>query len=360
MAWQGILGHDDVVERFRRALGRNRLASSFLFVGPEGIGKRTFALKLAQALLCHARPEAALDPCGRCPSCGLVLAGSHPDLEVISRPADRAMLPLELFIGDKDHRMREGLCHNIAMKPFLGGRKVAIIDDADYLHEEGANCLLKTLEEPPPRSVLILIGTTPAKQLPTIRSRCQLIRFRPLAPEMVAQLLTAGGLIEDRTEAARLAAQSGGSVRSALEFADPDLRQFQSRLYELLAAPRLETVRVAGALQQFVEQSGKEAAARRVRLRQVLGFAAEFYQRQLRGMFGLAMPGQQGTHGPTGQGASGQSGDPEAAAARVDRCLEAIEQIDRNAHPTTILECWLDELARLAHRSRLAAGRVRL
>ncbi len=73
--------------------------------------------------------------------------------------------------------MREGLCHDIALKPFMGGRKVAIIDDADDLNEEGANCLLKTLEEPPPHSVLILIGTSAERQLPTIRSRARRFVF---------------------------------------------------------------------------------------------------------------------------------------------------------------------------------------
>ena len=159
---------------------RGRLASSFLFAGPAGIGKRTFALKLAQAMLCQTRPEEALDPCGTCPSCAQVAAGTHPDLDVVAKPDDKSFIPLELLIGEREHRRREGLCHNIGLKPFLGGRKIAVIDDADYLNAEGANALLKTLEEPPPRSVLILIGTTPAKQLPTIRSRCQLIRFRPL------------------------------------------------------------------------------------------------------------------------------------------------------------------------------------
>ena len=84
--------------------------------------------------------------------------------------------------------MREGLCHDISLKPYMGNRKVAIVDDADYLNAEGANSLLKTLEEPPPRSVLILVGTTPAKQLPTIRSRCRIIRFDPLPTETVAEL----------------------------------------------------------------------------------------------------------------------------------------------------------------------------
>ncbi len=169
-----------MVEQFRRALARGRLASSFLFAGPEGIGKRTFALKLAQAMLCTTRPEETLDPCGTCPSCVQVAAGTHPDLHLVGKPEDKSFIPLELLIGDREHRRREGLCHNIGLKPYLGGRKIAMIDDADYLNAEGANSLLKTLEEPPPRSVLILIGTSPAKQLPTIRSRCQLIRFRPL------------------------------------------------------------------------------------------------------------------------------------------------------------------------------------
>ena len=133
MTWHGIYGHDDVVERFRRALGRGRLASSFLFVGPEGIGKRSFALKLAQALLCRTRPEQAMDPCGECPACVQVAARTHPDLMVVAKPKDKSFLPLELLIGDKEHRMRRGLCHGIALKPFMGGRKIAIIDDADYL-----------------------------------------------------------------------------------------------------------------------------------------------------------------------------------------------------------------------------------
>ncbi len=177
MVWQGIEGHDAIADRFRTALTHGRLASTFLFVGPAGIGKRTFALKLAQSLLCQAVPAEQLAPCGTCDSCIQVLAGTHPDLHLVCKPADKGFIPLAAFIGDDDHRMREGLCHAIALKPFMGGRRIAIIDDADYLNEEGANSLLKTLEEPPPRSVLILIATSLERQLPTIRSRCQTVRF---------------------------------------------------------------------------------------------------------------------------------------------------------------------------------------
>ncbi len=323
MSWHGIDGHDDVVEQFRRALGRGRLASSFLFVGPAGIGKRTFALKLAQAMLCQTRPEEALDPCGACPSCAQAAAGTHTDLDVVAKPDDKAFIPLALLIGDQDHRRREGLCHNIGLKPSLGGRKIAIIDDADYLNAEGANALLKILEEPPPRSVLILIGTSPAKQLPTIRSRCQLIRFQPLPVEVVASLLISKGLVSDPAEARRLAEHSEGSLQRAVELADPELWTFRDTLLAGLAKPTVDSVSLARAVAAFVDAAGKEAALRRARLRQVVGFAAEFYRRQLR-----------------------EQHDAERAAARIDRCLEAAAQIDRNANQSTLIECWLDDLAR--------------
>lgn len=347
MSWHGIHGHDEVVEQFRRALGRERLASSFLFVGPEGIGKRSFALKLAQALLCKTHPEEALDPCDRCPPCLQVLAGSHPDLEVVAKPKDKSFLPLELLIGDKEHRMRQGLCRNIAMKPFMGGRKVAVIDDADFLNPEGANSLLKTLEEPPPRSVLILISTSPAKQLPTIRSRCQLVRFRPLLIDVVAELLTQSKLVEDPAEAQRLAGYSQGSVQQALELADPELWTFREQLYARLAEPAWDSVALAKALLAFVDAAGREAAARRRRMRQVAGFSTDFYRRLLHLLSSASPAADAQLQHSVHRAAQSWPGDEEVAAACLDRCLEASEQIDRNVNPATLLECWLDDLGRI-------------
>ena len=100
MAWQGIEGHDPVVAKFRRALSRNRLASTFLFVGPSGIGKRAFAEKLAQALLCSQSSAAEMSPCESCISCRQVSAHTHPDLILIEKPADKSTIPLAAFVGD--------------------------------------------------------------------------------------------------------------------------------------------------------------------------------------------------------------------------------------------------------------------
>jgi DNA polymerase-3 subunit delta' len=355
MSWHGIRGHDEVVERFRRALARGRLATSFLFVGPEGVGKRAFALKLAQALLCSAHPESALEPCERCPSCLQVAAGSHPDVDVVAKPKDKSFLPLDLLIGDQDHRMREGLCHRIALKPFMGGRKVAVIDDADHLNAEGANCLLKTLEEPPPRSVLILIGTSPVKQLPTIRSRCQLVRFRPLADDDVAELLLEKQLVSDPAEARRLAAHAEGSLQRALDLADVDLWTFRERLDERLGEPVLDSLELSGAVLSFVEAAGREAPARRARLRLVVGFAVDFFRRVMHRLSGAPIGGDDLVR-PSIERAVANGATIDAVAACLDRCLETAEQIDRNANATTLVECWLDDLARISGAAR-AAGR---
>ena len=122
MPWN-IIGHDRQIERFRLAAQNRRLASTFLFVGPVGIGKRTFAQQLAAALLCQNTTTAALDPCGSCASCLQVAAGSHPDLHLVAKPPDKSMLPLELLIGDREHRMKAGLCYQMSLKPRAGKRK---------------------------------------------------------------------------------------------------------------------------------------------------------------------------------------------------------------------------------------------
>ncbi|MHC4398981.1 MAG: DNA polymerase III subunit [Planctomycetota bacterium] len=353
MSWHGVHGHDDVVEQFRRALARGRLASSFLFVGPEGIGKHTFALKLAQALLCSTRPEEEMDPCGACPACVQVAAQTHPDLALVAKPKDRSFIPLELFIGDKDHRMRRGLCHQIALKPMMGGRKIAVVDDADFLNVEGANCLLKTLEEPPPRSVLILIGTSPARQLPTIRSRCQLVRFGPLSDEVVSELLLQTGTVDDAAEAPRLAGFSEGSLQRASDLADASLWAFRTQLYQRLAEPVLESVPLAKSLVAFVDEAGKEAAARRRRSQQVIRLAADFYRHLLRAFAGAPETSDSELQQAVRQALENGVGDESTAAACLDRCLDASEQVTRNANQATLLESWLDDLARFARRGGL-------
>jgi DNA polymerase-3 subunit delta' len=346
--WQGIEGHDAIVERFRRSLTRGRLAGTFLFVGPAGIGKRAFAHKVAQSLLCQTNNEADLNPCGRCDACLQVEVGTHPDLICIAKPPEKTELPLSLLIGEKEDRMRTGLCHDIALKPFMGGRKVAIIDDADTLNEEGGNCLLKTLEEPPPRSVMILIGTSADKQLPTIRSRSQVIRFQALPIDVIERLLQTAHGINDQEVAKRLAAYSEGSLERALELANEELWGFRRQLLAALAKPSLESVTLAKPLLAFIDEAGKDAAPRRRRAKQIIGFAAEFYRQLLRSQAGLSLQGDDELLRAVGQATQQLTFELEAISNRAERCLEAIEHVERNANQATLVEGWLDDLASLA------------
>ena len=333
--WQGIVGHDDVVERFRRTLESGRLASTYLFVGPPGVGKRRFAIELARSLLCTESAEAALEPCGRCESCRLFAAGNHPDLDVVGLPADKASLPISLFIGDDQHRNREGLCHRLALKPFFGRRKIAIVDDADHFSIPSANCLLKTLEEPPPSALLILIGTSPARQLPTIRSRSQIVRFQPLDRDVVCQILLDAGLVTDRQHAARAAELSDGSVERAIQLSDPALWQFRELLLAALQSRSLDRVRLGRSVQAFVDEAGKEAAQRRDRLRTVIGFAADFYRSELRRL------------SAEGDCANEWVDRAEPIVQALDGCLAALEHVDRNANQAMVIQAWCEMLAPL-------------
>jgi DNA polymerase III subunit delta' len=344
--WQGILGHDAVVARFRATLRRGRLASTYLFVGPSGIGKRRFALALAKALLCSEIGENLLQPCGVCESCRLFAAGNHPDLDVVELPPDKSALPVELFIGDKEHRNRDGLCHRLALKPYLGGRKIAIVDDADRFNLESANCLLKTLEEPPPRSLIILLGTSASKQLPTIRSRAQVVGFQPLEASIVADVLAERGIVGSRDEALRLATFSEGSIERASQLADPKMWEFRMQLLPKLSAKSLDSVRLARMIQTFVDDAGKESAARRERLRTVVSFAQDLFRELTRMHVGSGPRGDEPLRSAVGLATTNGRFDSESESTEAsEACLTALENVDRNANLALVIQKWCEDLS---------------
>ena len=118
MAWNGVLGHDNIVHQFLAALQNGRLASTYLFLGPSGIGKRLFARTLAQALFCEKSSPAELNPCNQCPACQQVRAGSHPDLIQVSLEDGKSAVSIAQIAGDDEHRGSQGLCYELHLKPF--------------------------------------------------------------------------------------------------------------------------------------------------------------------------------------------------------------------------------------------------
>ena len=236
--------------------------------------------------------------------------------------------------------MREGLCWRLLLRPALGGRKVAIILDADHLSDEAANCLLKTLEEPPDRAVIILVGTSLERQLPTIRSRCQIVRFQPLAEENVFQILSAEtsvtGTPVDPALLRHCAAAAGGSLARARLLLDPELTAFRGRLIALLSQRPLHGVELSRETIALVEAAGKEAPPRRARLRIVLEAAVEFYRAAMR----TAVTGERPADPALAQRLAAWSADGEEAAQAIQSTLDAIESIDRNANLTVLVDSW--------------------
>ncbi len=230
---------------------------------------------------------------------------------------------------------------------------MAIIDDADQLSLEGANCLLKTLEEPPPGSVLILIGTSLQRQLPTIRSRCQIVRFEPLEEAVAAKLLLENETVHSEAEAARLARASGGSLAFAAEMAAPELWQFRAEFQSALDVDDWDNLKLAVMVNEFVDAAGTAAPPRRQRLKQVVEMAIEFYRDILYAAAGARPPTLHADGQPPWRIAASWRHDPERAVRCLERCLAALWHIDANANKSTNIDAWLDDLAQLA-RSRWA------
>jgi len=351
MTWQNIIGHDRVAEQFRRAATRGRLAGSFLFVGPDGVGKRTFATATAKSLLCQNRLPQDFDACGTCSACHQVNAGNHPDVYEVAKPEDKSELPLELLIGSKEQRGRSGICYEISRTPYAGGFKIAIIDDADTLNVEGANALLKTLEEPPPHAILILIGTSATRQLPTIRSRCKIIRFFPLPPQELATLLESQNVAASPERALRLARSSDGGLELAKAFCDDSIDEIREMFFRELSRGLPQSVPFAIKLNEFVDAAGKEAILRRKRLRLLLLMALDFY-RNLGRLIGndQQQPGDQRQLGNRDlapyldTAVTVWRGDALRVNHAAERTHEALEQIDRNAQLPYIIDAWLHDL----------------
>ncbi|MCS6866981.1 MAG: DNA polymerase III subunit delta' [Gemmataceae bacterium] len=259
MSWPAIRGHAAVWQLFLNAVQQNRLGQAYLLVGPEGIGKKRLAYALAQALLCP-QPPALLTACNRCPACAQVAAATHPDLLVLRTPAGKQELPVAA--------MRE-FCAHLALTPVRGSRKIGIVEDADDFNDESANAFLKTLEEPPPGTLLLLVATSTDRLLPTILSRCQVVRCAALSEADLIAILEQHG-IGDAPQRSRLARLAGGSAARAVALADPAFATFRRQLLEGLLSPRPDFRSLAALWTQFHDEAGKDSAAQRTRAALVL------------------------------------------------------------------------------------------
>jgi DNA polymerase-3 subunit delta' len=348
MSWKHIRGHDFIIRAFALAARKNRIGHAYLFVGPSGVGKHLFARELAKTLLCESNRERQdrtgltsparqeFEACDQCASCRLIEASTHPDLFMVSRPEDALEFPVEVM---------RNLETSLAMKPARGGRKIAILDDANDLNQQSANCFLKTLEEPPPGSILILIGGASSdQQLATIVSRCQVIRFAPLATPILREILQEHG-ITDSQQQSRLLRLGAGSAGQALALQDEALWQFRKLLLEGLSAEKVDSVSLAKEWMRFLEAAGKDGAIQRRTASLVVQLLVGILTTALHFSLGIEVAGLDAEESRLIKKIAQRFG-PERIMDWIDRAGKADYHIDRRVQLVLAVEGLMDTLGR--------------
>lgn len=338
-----LYGHDAAEAEFLAAHASGRLHSGWLLAGPEGIGKATLAYRIAAFLLAGGQgPTLALPEDD--PDLRLVRAGSHPRLFVLKRGWD-----------DKDKRWKTQITVDEArkLKGFFqmsaadGGHRVVVVDPADELNPNAANAILKVLEEPPPRTTLLLVAHQPARLLPTIRSRCRVLRLAPLSPaDLGAALAQADG----STAGPGLSVLAAGSVGAALKLAGGGGEALYADLVRLfMSLPRLDRA-TAGRLAESC--IGKAAD---IRLDLTLDLIDLFLARAAR----AGLMGPPAREAATGEAALLARLSPDDRAARgwaeVQQLLQARARHGRavNLDPASLI---LDMLIRIDETAKVFAA----
>jgi DNA polymerase-3 subunit delta' len=247
-----VFGHDAAAAQLAAAHRASKLPHALIFAGPRGIGKASLAFQLAHYLLAHPSEGGAPEMfVPRDPGSSLyrqVASGAHPSVLHLTRPFnDKTKTFKTALTVDEVRRVGRFL----SLTAHDGGYRVVIVDPADDMNTNAANALLKNLEEPPARTIFILIAHSLGRLLPTIRSRCQILRMQPLGDEDLISALAAIGKDPGSGEREQLLARAGGSVRSAVmltEYGGVEIAEALDKLVNASNPPATETHRLAEAV----------------------------------------------------------------------------------------------------------------
>ena len=204
-SWKNIVGNESTIAKLKKFVAEKNFPHAVLFAGIEGIGKRKIAETCASILLCENPVNG--EACGTCDSCKLMAAGSHPDFYVVEPETTKTARNIK--IGQIRDLQREAF-----LRPIQAERRVVIIDGAEFMNKAAANCILKTIEEPPSQTIFILLTANRSSLLLTIRSRCMTINFDRLTDAQIYKLLSIYGIDDDKAQ--KLSVISDGSFGRAL------------------------------------------------------------------------------------------------------------------------------------------------
>ena len=353
VALRSMVGNESVAETLLRGIAVDDLPQSLLFVGPEGVGKATFARAVAAAAGCVSPTDG--DACGACSHCRRVVADQHPDFVRIAPDGDTTKIwQLWSRSGHPD-----GALETLPFAPVSARQRHYVIERADTLNDESANSLLKALEEPPPYVRFILCTPSEDAVLETIRSRCRMVRFQRVPVERIRTAL-AVGTAADPDAADRWAALAEGAPGRALRWAlAPETFAARERIVELAvalsSAPPIgalryaEALRGGGAKKKSASDADGEEGSARSELARSIEWLGLWYADLLR--LATAGPGVRLVHEPwrTEAEAAARRHKPEALRASVDDCLVFRHHVMRNANAALASEALLLRLARRAN-----------
>ena len=325
--WQ-VYGQDHILKQLEQSLKQGRLAHAYLLVGPPHVGKTTLALNLAQSVNCLQGPGA---PCRSCVQCTRIAAGHHADVRVIGVARSPEGGPTRTVIGIDD--VKEAL-HRANLKPYEGACGVIIFEGAESMSEEAANALLKTLEEPPPQVVMLLLTANEGALLPTILSRCRRLQLLPMTKQQVAEELIANHYA-DPQEAERLARLSRGCLGWAINLLNsPELLEERegemARMEETYGAGLEGQFNYAGELASLFSrdrESARQLLYLWLRWWRDLLLIKESTEEYVHNLDRLTQLRLKATELTTGQ-----------IIGFVKRLEQTLEALDRNASPRLALE----------------------
>jgi len=337
-----LIGQDTARTALLRAIERGHLAHAYLFDGPPGVGKRGAALGLAMALNCQTEPGQG---CGSCDVCRRIDAGLHPDVPSFGPSGPGGQIVID------DARTIQALART---RPHEAAARVIVINDADAMNPNAANCLLKTLEEPLARNQLVLCTSAPDRLLPTIRSRTQDVRFRPLPVAALVDLARRGGIPEARAQIAATLAD-GSAARLFALAADDDGGTAAQTLAALRAA--VTDARASAAFDFAAAQTGDRAGKPgKEELGRLLDLTGRLYRDAIALAAGAPELAVLGGGGP-GEPSGGDGARALAALGvhRLNRALSAIvdaqEALIANVNPTLAIERLVLALKRQERRA---------
>ncbi len=325
MEWN-ILGHEWAADLLAQHIARQQVRHAYLFCGPRGVGRRTLALRFAQALNCPSPRQPGL-PCGACRTCLQIQAMQHADLSVI-QAVDEDGNPLEG--GSLKIDQIRDLQRSLSLTPYEARYRVALLLRFQEANANAQNAFLKTLEEPPDKAILLLTADSAESLLPTIASRCEILRLRPLPVEQLEGAMAARWGLPGE-EARLLAHISGGRTGYALRLhQDPgELERRQDwldNLLRMLAANRRQ--RFSFADQEFKEKE---------KLRQALQVWLSFWRDVLLCAAGSDVPLTNLDWQEQVQ-MLGEKLDLPTVRARVSDLEQAIQRLDANVNPRLLAE----------------------